>query len=77
MGDRNDADEEALLSPVALRDAFDAATQSEHQLRTTLDTIPTMVWSARSDGSAEFLNRRWLDYTGLPTAQALQPGVAP
>ena len=68
MGDRNDADEEALLSPVDMRDAFDAARQSEHQLRTILDTIPTMVWSARPDGSAEFLNRHWLDHTGLSQA---------
>ena len=30
-----------------------------------VDAIPTLAWSARSDGPDEFLNRRWLDYTGL------------
>ena len=24
-----------------------------------VDAIPTLVWSARPDGSAEFFNRRW------------------
>jgi diguanylate cyclase (GGDEF)-like protein/PAS domain S-box-containing protein len=33
--------------------------------RTTLDTIPQMVWSVGSDGSDEFYNRRWLEFTGV------------
>src|ERR1700726_2945304 len=36
-----------------------------HDIRLVVDTIPTLAWAARPDGSAEFLNRRWLDYTGL------------
>jgi formate hydrogenlyase transcriptional activator len=35
-----------------------------------VDAIPTLAWSARPDGSVEFLNRRWLDYTGLSTEEA-------
>jgi formate hydrogenlyase transcriptional activator len=35
-----------------------------------VDAIPTLAWSARSDGSVEFLNRRWLDYTGLSAEEA-------
>jgi PAS domain S-box-containing protein len=37
----------------------------DDQLRTIIDGLPTMLWSALPDGSIEFLNRRWLDYTGL------------
>jgi hypothetical protein len=36
-----------------------------------VDAIPTLAWAARPDGSAEFLNRRWLDYTGLSVEEAL------
>src|SRR5580658_2747175 len=43
---------------------------SEDQLWEMVDTIPALVWSARPDGSAEFFNRRWLDYAGLSTEQA-------
>ena len=45
------------------------ARQAE-DIRRVFDTIPTLAWSARSDGSAEFFNRRWLDYTGLSVEQA-------
>src|SRR6266446_4871012 len=34
-------------------------------LRLTIDTIPILAWCSRPDGSNEFLNQRWLDYTGL------------
>jgi len=30
-----------------------------------IDKIPTLAWSCRPDGTTEFLNQRWLDYTGL------------
>ena len=43
-------------------------------IRLVVDTIPTLAWSARPDGSAEFFNRRWLDYTALSAEQALGSG---
>jgi PAS domain S-box-containing protein len=52
------------------RKAEEALRASEHQLQQLADAIPTLIWSARPDGSSEFLNRRWLDYTGLSREQA-------
>jgi PAS domain S-box-containing protein len=43
----------------------EALRRSEEYLRLTIDTIPTFAWCNRPDGSNEFLNQRWLDYTGL------------
>src|SRR6202047_1318619 len=43
-------------------------------IRLVVDTIPTLAWSARPDGSADFFNQRWLDYTGLSAKQALGAG---
>ncbi len=43
-------------------------------IRLVVDTIPTLAWSAGPDGSAEFFNQRWLDYTGLSAKQALGSG---
>ncbi|MEA2263390.1 MAG: hypothetical protein QOJ51_6215 [Acidobacteriaceae bacterium] len=37
----------------------------EKHLRDVVETIPAMAFSARPDGSAEFVNRPWLDYSGL------------
>jgi PAS domain S-box-containing protein len=42
-----------------------AVRRSEEYLRLTIDTIPTFAWCSRPDGSNEFLNQQWLDYTGL------------
>jgi PAS domain S-box-containing protein len=44
------------------------------QLRLAIDTIPGLVWSALPDGSAEFLNQRWLEYTGLSMKEGLDWG---
>src|SRR5215475_5577833 len=41
------------------------------QLRTTLDSIPAMAWRTRVDGLVEYVNKRWLDYTGVSLDQAL------
>ena len=43
----------------------------DRQLRAVIDTIPALVWLANTEGAAEYLNRRWLEYTGLTQAQAV------
>jgi PAS domain S-box-containing protein len=43
-------------------------------IRLVVDTIPTLVWSAGPDGSADFFNQRWMDYTGLSGEQSLGSG---
>jgi PAS domain S-box-containing protein len=45
-------------------------SQRMENARRLLDAIPTLAWSARSDGSALFFNQRWLDYTGLTSELA-------
>ncbi|HEV8722436.1 MAG TPA: PAS domain-containing protein, partial [Candidatus Binatia bacterium] len=44
---------------------------SEDFLRTMIDKIPILAWSCWPDGTTEFLNQRWLDYTGLSMEEAL------
>ena len=39
--------------------------REEKHLRDVVETIPAMAFSAWPDGSTEFVNRPWLDYTGL------------
>src|SRR6202158_834229 len=57
----------------ATRQGFEQARQAQ-DVRLVIDTIPTLAWSARSDGSADFFNQRWLDYTGLSVEQAREWG---
>jgi PAS domain S-box-containing protein len=46
--------------------------RSEDHLRLVIDTIPTMAWSVLSNGAVDFVNQRWLDYTGLSLENALE-----
>jgi formate hydrogenlyase transcriptional activator len=53
-------------------DAVDSAAElddSEKNLRRAIDVIPALAWFARPDGSMEYLNKRWRDYTGLSPAE--------
>jgi len=65
----------AFLRPIG---TLDLATHLEHpaaqatktlplrdELRVAIDTIPGLVWTALPAGDIDFLNQRWLDYTGL------------
>ena len=54
-----------------LQDLYATQQQSEDRLRLVIDTIPAHVWSTRPDGSVDFINRRWLETTGLTMEDAL------
>jgi len=54
-----------------LEDAFDELKKSEVRFRTIIDTIPIIAWCTLPDGSGEFCNKRWHDYTGLSSEAAL------
>src|SRR6202165_459306 len=47
-----------------LRDLYVTLQSSEDSLRLVIDTIPAYAWSARPDGSVDFLNQRLLEFTG-------------
>jgi PAS domain S-box-containing protein len=48
--------------------------EQERKLRDAIETIPTAAWVSRPDGSIEFVNRRWMEYTGLSTAETVGSG---
>ena len=58
-----------------LEKALAEIKKSEDRLRIIIDTIPTMAWTDRPDGSAEFLSRGWLDYTGLSLEERIELGL--
>jgi formate hydrogenlyase transcriptional activator len=52
-------------SQTALQHAYQEIKQSEGRLRKIIDTIPTLAWCSLPDGTGEFWNKQWHDYTGL------------
>ena len=45
--------------------------EAEARLRLVIDTLPALVWSKLPDGSADFLNQRFLEYTGFSLEEGL------
>jgi PAS domain S-box-containing protein len=62
----------SLMSKV--RKSFQEIQTLKDQLRLVIDSIPALVWSALPDGSRDFLNQRWLEYTGLSLEEGLGRG---
>jgi PAS domain S-box-containing protein len=52
-------------------DVDEASNAIEERLRLIIDTIPTIVWRKLPDGSADFLNRNFLEYTGISLEDGL------
>jgi len=50
--------------------AEESLKRNKDVLRVAIDTIPALVWSSLPDGSIDYLNKRWLDYTGLTLEEA-------
>jgi PAS domain S-box-containing protein len=44
------------------------------QLRDVIETIPAMAWTALPDGSNEFVNKRWAEYTALSVEETAGSG---
>ncbi len=57
-----------------LEKALNETKKSEGHLRKIIDTIPTLAWCNLSDGSNEFVNQRWCDYTGLSPEEVQRRG---
>jgi PAS domain S-box-containing protein len=51
--------------------AEELARRSEKELRDVINAIPAMVWSTLPDGAVDFVNERWLEFTGLSPQDAL------
>jgi len=55
----------------ARKRAEDAARRSEKELRDVIETVPAMLWSTLPDGSLDFINHRWQEFTGLTAEDAV------
>jgi PAS domain S-box-containing protein len=51
--------------------AEELARRSEKELRDVINAIPALVWSTLPDGAVDFVNERWLEFTGLSPQDAL------
>ena len=47
--------------------------ESEERLRAFIEHAPRKMWISRVDGTTEFFNREWRDYTGIAVADGALP----
>ena len=52
------------------QDRRSRSLRQEKELQLTIDTIPAFVFRILPDGWTDFLNKRWLDFTGLTHSEA-------
>jgi PAS domain S-box-containing protein len=57
--------------------AEEAARRSERELVEVIETIPAVAFTTSADGSAGWVNRRWSEYTGLPSGEGWQATLHP
>ena len=48
--------------------------RQERKLRNVIETMPTFAWAALPEGSVDFVNRHWQEYTGLSTEKTVGSG---
>ena len=48
--------------------------QQEKKLRDVIETMPTFAWTVLPDGTGDFVNRHWNEYTGLSVEESVGSG---
>jgi PAS domain S-box-containing protein len=62
---------------IVVHDDITERKRAQDHLRLVIDTIPALAWSLRPDGVVDFLNKRWVDYSGLTLEQYVQDPTGP
>lgn len=55
--------------------AGETLTETVEQFRLAADVMPQFIWIAAPDGTIEYFNRPWLDYTGVGVEAMLAGGI--
>jgi PAS domain S-box-containing protein len=71
---RADAINAELQQEILRRQRVEGALRaSEDRFRQVAEVAPQFVWVHAADGSLEYVNQRWMDYTGLSLAATADP----
>lgn len=55
----------ATIDVTDVANAGQALTEAADEFRAIADAIPQLMWMAAADGTIEYVNRPWLEYTGM------------
>ena len=57
-----------------LQKLYEDLRRSEREVRDVIETIPTFAWTALPNGSEDFVNRHWQEYSGLSAEESAGSG---
>ena len=57
-----------------LQDAQSALRENDAQYQGLLDMLPQLVWACDAQARTEYLNQRWVEYSGVPMAELMAVG---
>src|ERR1700723_1527168 len=64
----------AITEITQRKNAEEALRRSEQQLRDVIETIPAMAWTTDPNGSRDFANHRWQEFTGMSVSEMAGDG---
>lgn len=67
----------ALVQQVALIKEQDKTIEKIREFKFLADSIPQIIWTSNPDGSMDYYNRHWFEFTGLSLEQTSLHGWAP
>ena len=68
------ASDGTLLYWIGVNLEIEEQKRAEQDLRDTFETVPAIVWVAQPDGSNTYVNRRYVEYSGMGTPQTAGSG---
>jgi PAS domain S-box-containing protein len=63
-----------VLDVTEQKRAQEALQRSEREFRELAESMPQIVWATRADGWNIYLNKQWMDYTGLTLEESYGEG---
>jgi PAS domain S-box-containing protein len=61
----------ALRREAGLRETLERVSESERRFRELADSAPVLIWTCDSAGLIDFVNERWLEFTGRTAREEL------
>lgn len=68
---------QVMFEHIELIEEQDRTIEKIQEFKFLADSIPEIVWTSNHDGSYDYYNKHWYDYTGMTMEETVENGWAP